>query len=61
MSPKQLLMIAQALRALSEVANSRETVVFNAVTEALRNQGINYSDVVSAKAVVNLEINRVEV
>lgn len=61
MSPKQLLMIAQALRALSEVANSREAVVFNAVTEALRNQGINYSDVVSAKTIVNLEINRVEV
>lgn len=58
MSPKQLLMIAQALRALSEVANSREAVVFNAVTEALRNQGINYSDVVSAKTIVNLELNR---
>jgi hypothetical protein len=58
MSPKQLLMIAQALRALSEVANSREAVVFNAVTEALRNQGINYSDVVSAKTIVNLEMNR---
>ena len=58
MSPKQLLMIAQALRALSEVANSREAVVFNAVTEALRNQGINYSDVVAAKTIVNLEMNR---
>ena len=58
MSPKQLLMIAQALRALTEVANSREALVFNAVTEALRNQGINYSDVVSAKTIVNLEINR---
>lgn len=61
MTPKQLLMIAQALRALSEVANSRDAAVFNAVTEALRNQGINYSDVVSAKTIVNLEINRVEV
>ena len=58
MTPKQLLMIAQALRALSEVANSREAVVFHAVTEALRNQGINYSDVVSAKTIVNLEMNR---
>lgn len=58
MQPKQLLTIAQALRALSEVANSRNTVVFNAVTEALRSQGITYSDVVSAKTIINLELNR---
>lgn len=58
MTVKQLLIVAQALRALSEVANSREALVFNAVTEALRNQGINYSDVVSAKTIINLEMNR---
>ena len=58
MTPKQLLMIAQALRALGEVANSRDAAVFSAVTEALRNQGINYSDVVSAQTIVNLELNR---
>lgn len=58
MSPKQLLTIAQALRALSEVANHPDVKVLLATSEALRHQDLKYVDLIRAKIDIDRELNR---
>ena len=59
MNQNQLMLVAKALEALHMLANNRGDTVWYATKAAFEEQGINYSDLVSAKTIIDSELNRV--